>query len=330
METCSALSNVRQRTIDAALHKIQEASQAITPRKTISNAPSGKFSSWSSKYLFHDGMSRRSDTSSLVKRKRAKAEALKASVAFAEKQAALLKQEAQMEATAARRKAEMELKKAEITADLKLLESRSVAAVAQTEARILEEDGSQTGAASQDQRSQLSEEEADPFQRVQDYVEEQSLSLTNQDAIANHDNAHFDVHMDNIIGWNTRVINPHPMVTNTPSVVYGPPEVTSTPFSTRHPASKTRPVTFQLSENAPDFVPSHQRLPYEVSTPNLITESVNDPATVNQTSEITRFLLHKEILLSGLTNFNDRAESYYVWKNSFKSVIDEAKISDSQ
>jgi hypothetical protein len=44
-------------------------------------------------------MSRRSDTSSLVKRKRAKAEALKASVTFAEKQAALLKQEAQMEAT---------------------------------------------------------------------------------------------------------------------------------------------------------------------------------------------------------------------------------------
>ena len=156
------------------------------------------------------------------------------------------------------------------------------------------------------------------------------MSLTNQDAIANHDNAHFDVHMDNIIGWNTRVINPHPMVTNTPSVVYGPPEVTSTPFSTRHPASKTRPVTFQLSENAPDFVPSHQRPPYKVSTPNLITESVNDPATVNQTSEITRFLLHKEILLSGLTNFNDRAESYYVWKNSFKSVIDEAKVSDSQ
>jgi hypothetical protein len=61
----------------------------------------------------------------------------------------------------------------------------------------------------------------------------------------------------------------------------------------------------------------------------LITEIVNDPATVNQTSEITRFLLHKEILLSGVTNFNNRAESYYVW-NSFKSVIDEAKVSDSQ
>ena len=83
METCSALSNVRQRTIDAALHTIQEASEAITPRKTISNAPSDKSSSWSSKYIFQDGMSRRSDTSSLVKRKRAKAEALKASVAFA-------------------------------------------------------------------------------------------------------------------------------------------------------------------------------------------------------------------------------------------------------
>jgi hypothetical protein len=111
--------------------------------------------------------------------------------------------------TAARRKAE-------IKADLTLLESRRVAAVSQTEARILEEDESQTGAASQDQRSQPPEGEADPLQRVQNYVEEQSLSLTNQDAIANHDNTNFYVHMDNIIGGNTRVINPHPMVTNTP------------------------------------------------------------------------------------------------------------------
>jgi hypothetical protein len=53
------------------------------------------------------------------------------------------------------------------------------------------------------------------------------------------------------------------------------------------------------------------RPPYKVSTPNSITESVNDPATVNQTSEITRFLLHKEILLSGFTNFNDRVDTLY-------------------
>ena len=70
METCSALSNVRERTIDAALYKIKEASQTITPRKTISKAPSGKSSSRSSKYSSQDGTSRRSDASSLVKRKR--------------------------------------------------------------------------------------------------------------------------------------------------------------------------------------------------------------------------------------------------------------------
>jgi hypothetical protein len=62
-----------------------------------------------------------------IKSKRAKAEALRASVAFAERQAALLKQEAQMK-----------FKKAEIKADLTLLESRRIAAVAQTESDRLD------------------------------------------------------------------------------------------------------------------------------------------------------------------------------------------------
>ena len=51
---------------------------------------------------------------------------------------------------------------------------------------------------------------------------------------------------------------------------------------------------------------------------------------INPTSEITRFLLRKDLLFSRLTNFNDQAESFHTWKSSFKNVIDELQVSDSE
>ncbi|XP_063416574.1 uncharacterized protein LOC134698584 [Mytilus trossulus] len=50
----------------------------------------------------------------------------------------------------------------------------------------------------------------------------------------------------------------------------------------------------------------------------------------NPTLEITRFLLRKDLLFSRLTSFNDQAESFHTWKASFKNVIDELQVSDSE
>ena len=51
---------------------------------------------------------------------------------------------------------------------------------------------------------------------------------------------------------------------------------------------------------------------------------------INPMSEITRFFLRKDLLFSRLTSFNDQAESFHTWKASFKNVIDELQVSDSE
>ena len=38
-------------------------------------------------------------------------------------------------------------------------------------------------------------------------------------------------------------------------------------------------------------------------------------------NELTRFLLRKDLLLQRLTNFNDQADNYPLWKSSFVHVV---------
>lgn len=49
-----------------------------------------------------------------------------------------------------------------------------------------------------------------------------------------------------------------------------------------------------------------------------------------QVTDVTRFLLRKDLLFSRLTNFNDRPESYSAWKHTFTCVVDELQIMDSE
>lgn len=49
-----------------------------------------------------------------------------------------------------------------------------------------------------------------------------------------------------------------------------------------------------------------------------------------QVTDVTRFLLRKDLLFSRLTNSNDRPESYSAWKHTFACVVDELQIMDSE
>lgn len=44
-----------------------------------------------------------------------------------------------------------------------------------------------------------------------------------------------------------------------------------------------------------------------------------------QVTDVTRFLLRKDLLVSILTNFNDRPESYSAWKHSLTCVGNEIR-----
>jgi hypothetical protein len=50
----------------------------------------------------------------------------------------------------------------------------------------------------------------------------------------------------------------------------------------------------------------------------------------NQMSDMTKFLLRKDLLFSRLTTFNDKAESYHAWKASFKGIMEDLQVSDAE
>ncbi|XP_052694839.1 uncharacterized protein LOC128173163 [Crassostrea angulata] len=49
-----------------------------------------------------------------------------------------------------------------------------------------------------------------------------------------------------------------------------------------------------------------------------------------QVTDVTRFLLRKDLLFSRLTHFDDRPESYSAWKHSFMCVVNELQVLDSE
>ena len=67
-----------------------------------------------------------------------------------------------------------------------------------------------------------------------------------------------------------------------------------------------------LNPNAPTF------------TPKTVKQEEPQPHVI---SDVTNFLLKKDLLLSRLSSFNDKPDSYMVWKASFKDVISELKVS---
>ena len=175
LDVFNSLNRPRVAKVTAVLKSLQDQ-QDISKRPKSVRSRSRRSS--------QSGSSNISDVSSLARRKRAKAEALKAKIAFIKKEAEIETREAQRraeieareanfkaenEAREANFKAENEARDVAVKAELRLLESQREAAAAEAEARALEEDGSRVG----DFPEHLPEETEDPFHRVQEFVNQQ-------------------------------------------------------------------------------------------------------------------------------------------------------------
>lgn len=82
--------------------------------------------------------------------------------------------------------------------------------------------------------------------------------------------------------------------------------------------------TFQepsLNVRAPPFEPRAAKTKHPHVSPEIKTPSTSD------TSDFIRYLLKKDLLLSRLTNFNDKPEFYPTWKISFKAIMQELHAS---
>ncbi|XP_076082666.1 uncharacterized protein LOC143053771 [Mytilus galloprovincialis] len=102
IDTCKFSTDIRLSKVELAIETLHEHRLALTQAKsTRTKTSKGKKSS-------HSGSSNVSDMSSLARRKRAKAEAAKSKIAFVEKHALILQQEAMLEEQALFRQNEME------------------------------------------------------------------------------------------------------------------------------------------------------------------------------------------------------------------------------
>ncbi|XP_052062914.1 uncharacterized protein LOC127702663 [Mytilus californianus] len=365
IDACNLTLDIRLSKVDHALETLHEH------RLDLTKAKSTKTKTSKSKKTSHSGSSNVSDMSSLARRKRAKAEAAKSKIAFVEQHALILQQEAmleeqalfrqtEMEQGAARKKAEMEQEatrkkaemeheaeqeairrkaqikqeaarvsreKTELKAKLNLLEAQKEAAAAEAEARILEYDDSQA-------LDDLPKETEDPLQRVQDFVNKHPEPTAIQEATApqqkkqtsvkyelSHEAPDFVPSVALNLPSQTPAVSP--THAKSPEVNVFPDLGTITGIG-KQGVSEQIPVAYQKLGVSEEILAEHQKQGVAEEIP------VAHQQQINPTSEITRFLLRKDLLFSRLTSFNDRAESFHTWKASFKNVTDELQVSDSE
>lgn len=243
--------------------------------------------------------------------KRAIADAARARLNYAEKEADLQKQKAVLVEKEDLSKANAVRQKAEIDTELQLLSIKKEVAAAEAEAKALESVEGDNVSSRHSLFHQVGSSKAfDPRERTQQYVKEQidikmnsALELSKGDIITSKEEAI------------THQIPSH----NIPAEL---------PFSQKQ---------VNLSANAPVFQPNpakEARIPIDPPDishyiyPPPRPQNINctyPPQTGNSTmaNDLTKFLLKKDLLLSRLSYFTDHPESYAVWKTSFKGIVEE-------
>ena len=351
IEALKEIYSRRQNLVDTSIKRIRDFCVSLSETTSMK--------SFRSKATTHHSRSD-SGTASTARQKRAKAEAAKAKIAFAEQQTLIKKQQAsmqaeqvQMEAKLHAEQAQMESKiktekakiqatNAALEADLDLLATKGEAAAAEAEALALEEDGNR----SQDLEGELPLPKMDSNELVQNYVNQQAEltvlpEMTNTNIFNDNHHAATTAGMLLPLPTTTSATLTRPKLLNTFTATsarntttypYGPPyfpsnygaPVQTSMFSPPVHKLVEPPVIARLDSNAPIFVPSVDHFPSSTfKRPDNHMDS-------NQMSDMTKFLLRKDLLFSRLTTFNDKAESYHAWKASFKGIMEDLQVSDAE
>ena len=74
----------------------------------------------------------------------------------------------------------------------------------------------------------------------------------------------------------------------------------------------------RLRPHAPEFLPTARQGDAAVSS--------GLPQVSPGITDFTKYIMEKDILLSRLTQFNDKPENYFMWKTSFKSIVKELGV----
>ncbi|CAC5402704.1 unnamed protein product [Mytilus coruscus] len=243
-----------------------------------------------------------SNSSSVAIRKRAKAEAAQAKLEFAMKEADLQKQKAYIEEQEKVASAKTFTKKAELEAELELLNYKKEAAAATAEADALEYDQNVCGSKKSDLHLSKT-----VYERTNQYVEQQVLQVKDVKLPPDDNIVPCDPFANQTSG---DAVHEHShMPTPKPSrPKYDVPSVSA--------GCNDNDINIQVQEhalnpNAPQFQPdisTHQNAPQiqpDISTHQNTPQFQPDISThQNIATDLTRFLLKKDLLLSRLTTYS--------------------------
>ncbi|KAK7921993.1 hypothetical protein WMY93_008895 [Mugilogobius chulae] len=232
--------------------------------------------------------SQRTTSSSVAAaRARAKAEAAKAQLLYAQKEAEILKEQA-----------EQLKKKAELDADLHLLKSQKEVAAAVAEAQAWE--SSMQEDVDHQLRPQLSTmPPLDPEQRTHDYVQEQA-EIRKQPLLPPDTNINETNNCSQLSDYSlSQRFQPLPQVGSSPLQ-----------YNMNYKTYADKQIS---SDPAHHFQPSVPRLDYS-----------------SENTGLTKYLMRREMVSSGLLKFDDQPENYWIWKYSFQNAVQGLNLSPQE
>jgi hypothetical protein len=230
-----------------------------------------------------------SNTSSMIVRQRAKAEAAKAVLGFEKKEAELRKEIARIEEEEAMARAVTERKKTELDVDMKVLDKEKDFAVAEAELQAYCDQSSDSGSRS----SILISVPVDNAQ-----------TRTEQFVI---DHAEHSQH--------EHVLSGEGLEQSPNKLSFLPTPRPNRVFPTSLTASHIDDQSFTRADS---------------EQPMQRTCKPTGTGTNVDAGYLTNFLLRKDLMLQRLTSFDDKPETYAVWKASFQSVVSELGVTPSE
>ena len=191
-------------------------------------------------------------------------------------------------------KALAERKRLETLATLELLKKEQEVAEAEAEVSVLRSfDGEEQ---SKSQTSLSSLPESDSRTKTKDYIENLSSNVPLQQP--SQPNVQQTSNVDNTVEDRRMLRDFDHRNDHRGSHLRQPANIYPNARSKEEPSVN---VHSSLNPNAPSFNPAN---------------------TQTLSSDFTKFLLKKDLLLTRLTSFNDKPETYASWKNSFKNIME--------
>ena len=299
--------------------------------------------------------SRRSNASAATKA-RAKAEAAQIKARFAEQEANLMRQKAKMEADlfvmqqhkeseAASKEADLRKQKAMMEAELFVLRQHKEAEAASKEAEVYE-----AAADYAEFRRDMEElKEEDVAQRTKDYVETHSVEMPALQDI--RDSQLLSTPITTATQELTQQLQQMQLTPISTAATHQPAQQRQAPpvsIAVNHqPAQQfqqmqTTPVTTAAQQSTRQSHPNYS----QAFSPSRATHANNSPRVTNrmplnqdgassfhqqtlqtsQNAELVQYLSRKEIVNSGLLQFDDCPENYWAWRSSFQDLTGDLNV----